>query len=83
MLGRGDEEQLAFATSKDRTIYTFNVADFCRLHAEYMAQSKRHAGIIVVPRQRYSVGDQIRGLLELQRARTTEQMQNRLIFLRI
>ena len=27
-----DEEQLEFATSQGRSIYTLNVDDFCRLH---------------------------------------------------
>lgn len=34
-LGSDDPSQLAFATSLDRVIYTFNVGDFARLHNDY------------------------------------------------
>jgi Domain of unknown function (DUF5615) len=43
-----DMAQLEHATQQGRVLYTFNVGHFCHLHAEYMAQSKSHAGIIVV-----------------------------------
>ena len=49
MTGRDDATQLDFAISQERTLYTFNVADFCRLHTEYMEHRKHHAGIIVMP----------------------------------
>ena len=57
--GKDDKTQLEWAASNKRTLYTFNVADFCRLHREYLGQRKEHAGIIVVPRQRYDVKQQV------------------------
>jgi Domain of unknown function (DUF5615) len=63
MASASDEEQLAYATSEGRTVYTLNVGDFCRLHAEYLAAGKDHSGILVIPRQRYSVGEKIRRLI--------------------
>ena len=81
MTGRNDADQLAFSTEQNRVIYTFNVGDFCRLHAEYMARGDQHTGIIVVPRQRYSIGEQMRALLGLINARTAEEMTNKLTFL--
>jgi Domain of unknown function (DUF5615) len=55
-----DLAQLEHATQHGRVLYTFNVGHFCRLHAQYIAQGKNHAGIIVVFRQRYAVGEQLR-----------------------
>lgn len=33
-----DKDQLEHATIQGRTIHTFNVGDFCRLHTEYIAR---------------------------------------------
>ncbi|MEM7113614.1 MAG: DUF5615 family PIN-like protein [Chloroflexota bacterium] len=46
-MGIPDIEQLAFATSKQRAISTFNVGDFVQLHTLYLAQGHSHGGIIV------------------------------------
>lgn len=58
--GANDAEQLEFATQSDRCIYTFNVGDFARLHQTFLQQQKEHAGIVVIPEQRYSIGEKIR-----------------------
>lgn len=63
MKEKDDREQLEYATRQGRVIFTFNVGHFCKLHQDCLAQGKNHAGIIVVYRQRYSVGEQIRRLL--------------------
>ena len=42
-----DEEQLAFATSENRAILTFNIRDFAPLHEAWQAAGRPHAGIIV------------------------------------
>jgi predicted nuclease of predicted toxin-antitoxin system len=42
-----DEEQLAFATSENRAILTFNIRDFAPLHEAWQAAKRPHAGIIV------------------------------------
>jgi hypothetical protein len=78
---RTDEEQLEFARSQGRVLFGFNVSHFSRLHAEYLSQGKPHAGIILAPQQRYSVGERVRRLLKLMGARSAEEMQNRLEFL--
>lgn len=81
MIQATDDAQLTFATGNGRTIYTFNVHDFCRLHAQWLAAGRRHAGIVVARQQQYSVGEQMRRLLKLLAARTAEDMHNRLEFL--
>ena len=81
MSEKDDIDQLEYATQRGRVIYTFNVGHFCQLHNEYIAQSKSHAGIIVVYRQRYSVGEQIRRLSNLINTKTAEEMRDNLHFL--
>lgn len=46
-----------------------------------MSQGKSHAGIIVAPQQRFSIGEQIRLLLKLIAARSAEDMLNQMEFL--
>lgn len=82
--GKSEEDditQLGHATEQMRSLYTFNVGHFCKLHSEFMAQGKEHAGIIVVYRQRYSIGEQIRRLSELISAKSAEDIRNTLHFL--
>ncbi|VEP18156.1 conserved hypothetical protein [Hyella patelloides LEGE 07179] len=79
--GIADTEQLIWARKNNRIIYTFNVGDFCRLHTIYMTERKKHSGIIVVPRQRYSVGEQLKGLQNLIESISSEEIKSQLIFL--
>jgi uncharacterized protein with PIN domain len=65
MSEQDETAQLEYATEHGRVLYTFKVGHFCQLHAQYMAQGKSHTGIIVVFRQRYAVGEQLRRLLQL------------------
>ena len=57
-----DSDQLAFATAEGRTLFSANVGDYSRLHREWMAAGRDHAGIIVRSYQQMPIGDQIRGL---------------------
>lgn len=68
-----DEEQLIWATAQGRVIYTLNVGDFCRLHKIYMEQGREHSGI-VMGRQSYSIGEQLRGFLRLISTKSAEEM---------
>lgn len=79
--GLSDLEQLEFATSQGRVICTGNVGDFLQLHTEFLSSSKTHAGIIIIPRQGYSIGEQIRRLLRLIKSKSAEVMWNNIEFL--
>lgn len=80
-LGSDDPDQLEFASSIGRAIYTFNVGDFARLHNEYLTQKKTHAGIIVMPDQRCSIGEKVRRLASFISRTSAEEMINRMAFL--
>ena len=81
MAGDSDPAQLAYATEQGRVIFTFNVGDYCRLHTEYLAQNRTHAGIVTVARQKYSAGEQAKHLANLVTAMSAEEMVNQLRFL--
>ncbi len=81
MSGQNDIAQLESATKQGRVLYTFNVRHFCQLHSEYQTRGKDHSGIIVVYRQRYTVGEQIRRLSNLINSKPAELMHNNLHFL--
>ena len=80
-LGSNDPSQLEFASLIGRSIYTFNISDFARLHNDYLRQNKTHAGIIVIPDQRYSIGEKVRYLTSFISSTSAEAMVNRLEFL--
>jgi len=81
MIERADENHLAFDTSQDRVLCSFNVADFYRLHTRYVAQQLSHTGIVLSRQQQYSVGESMRRLLRLIARLTAAQMHNRVEFL--
>jgi Tfp pilus assembly protein PilZ len=62
-------------------MYSLNVGHFSRLHGESLAQFRDHSGIIVIPKQRYSIGEKVRRLLQLLDSTSAEEMHNRLEFL--
>ena len=81
MADRTDEEQLEFARSQGRVLVSFNVSHFCQIHTDLLSEGKSHAGIILMPQQRYSIGERLRRLLKLVARRTAEEMHNQLEFL--
>ncbi|MGB5710882.1 MAG: DUF5615 family PIN-like protein [Waterburya sp.] len=80
-LGFSDESQLIWAAKQGRVIYTFNVQDFCQLHSIFLTEKRNHAGIILGTQQRYSIGQQLRGILRLIATKSAEEMINQLEFL--
>lgn len=81
MIQQPDEMQLEYAASQSRVLYSYNVSDFCRLHAQWMATQRAHSGIVVARQQQYSVGEQMRRLLRLIAVKSATGMGNELQFL--
>lgn len=76
-----DEEQLAWANAEARVIYTYNAADFCRLHAEILREQRHHAGIIIGDQQTLSIGEEMRRLLRISEARSVADLRDQIEFL--
>lgn len=81
MIEQADEDHLAAATAQRRVLYSFNLADFYRLHRAWLAAGKSHSGMVLAQQQRYSVGEQMRRLLKLIASKSAEDMQNQAEFL--
>ena len=81
LAGHSDDEQLEWTTQQGRVIYTYNAADFCRLHSAVLLQGRHHAGIIIGDQQTVSIGEEMRRLLKISEAKTAADMQDKLEFL--
>lgn len=81
MIELPDAAHLDYATQHGRTLYSYNIGDYYQLHTLYLPEGKTHAGIILVPQQRYTIGQQMRRLLKLTATLSSQDMQNRLEFL--
>ena len=55
--------------------------DFPRIHGDWLAVGKEHAGIVMVPQQRWSVGRVLVRLLALHVALSAGEMRSRLEYL--
>lgn len=78
-LGCDDPSQLRWASGESRTLVTFNVEDFARLHHVWASGAERHAGIVVSAQR--GVGDMVRRLLHLVGQISAEEMQDQLEYL--
>lgn len=80
MSNKSDEEQLRFATGRNLVMVTCNVADFARLHAEFLATGHNHSGLILIHQQKWSPGELARRIIRLLAAPANRNMRNRLEF---
>ena len=81
MTVESDARQLEYAAKEQRAIYSFNVGDFCQLHSQWLAEGKSHSGIILARQQQFSIGEQLRRLIKLMNAVSSDTMLDRLEFL--
>ena len=81
LLGRSDPDQLAFATSQSRGLYSFNVADYHEIHTSWTAAGRPRAGLLLAQQRRYSIGEQIRRIVRLSATISADAMRNREEFL--
>jgi hypothetical protein len=79
--GSPDRVQLEHATADGRVLFTYNVGDFFALHTQFRQEGRPHAGLILAVQRRYSVGEQMRRILRLNRERSSDDMRNRVEFL--
>ncbi len=78
-MGTTDEEQLLFAASNERAIFTFNRGDFVQLHTEFLSRGDSHYGIIVS--RQLPVGTVVKGLCALLSSYSQESLRNQLLWL--
>ena len=77
-----DEAHLQYATSEARTLFTYNIRDFARLHKKWQAEGKAHHGIIVSYQfSMKSFGELLRRALRFLAIWTPEAIHNQFVFL--
>jgi hypothetical protein len=79
--GSPDRVQLEHATADGRVLFTYNVGDFFALHTQFRREGRSHAGLILAVQQRYTVGEQMRRVLRMNRDRSSDDMRDRVEFL--
>mgnify|MGYP001025447253 CR=1 FL=1 len=77
--GLTDNEQLSYAASQGRALFTFNAADYVRLHLDWLRGGEQHYGIIVS--EQLPVGETVCRLLGLLNRVSAEEMRNQLYWL--
>lgn len=77
--GLPDTEQLAYAATENRTLFSFNAADYIALHKEYLEQGKEHSGIVIS--NQIPIGETTRRLLALLDQVSANEMKNQLRWL--
>lgn len=77
--GESDEAQLVYAASEGRVLVTFNVAHFAALHAAWIGEGRRHAGIVVSSQR--PIGDLLRRILNLAGTLSADALHDRLEYL--
>ena len=77
--GLTDVGQIKYASSEERTMFTHNIADFCRIHSDVTKRGHEHSGIIVS--KQLPIGVIIKALLRLLSNLNYENAKNNVIWL--
>jgi hypothetical protein len=81
MFSGTDEEQLKLATSRNLVLVSCNVADFARIHHQWSAAGRDHAGVILITQQKWGPGELARRILRLLASVPGGNMRGRLEFI--
>ncbi len=77
-----DEDHLEYAVWEGRTLFTYNIRDFAKLHKKWQLKNKTHNGIIIS--YQFSInefGELLRRILKLLYIWSPEKIKNQLLFL--
>ncbi|MBI4649881.1 DUF5615 family PIN-like protein [Candidatus Desantisbacteria bacterium] len=77
--GLSDIDQLKYATSENMTIFTFNIADFYKIHIEFIKNKINHNGIILS--KQLPIGTIVKALSRLLSNADRNNLQNNIIWL--
>jgi predicted nuclease of predicted toxin-antitoxin system len=70
--GLSDAEQLQLAAQEGRTLFTYNTADFVKLHLDWHQRGETHSGIILS--DQLSLAETLRRLLKLLNQITADEI---------
>lgn len=75
--GLTDIEQLKYASSQNRVIFTHNIADFNKIHSDFIKKGLDHSGIILS--KQLPIGVIVKALLKLFANLNYEKVKNNII----
>jgi hypothetical protein len=81
MIERSDSDHLEYATARGRVLCTSNIAHFCALHEQGLREGRSHAGLVMIPQQRYPLGELLRRLHHICAALSQQDITDRVEFL--
>lgn len=76
-----DIDQLNYASSENRVIFSFNVADFNKIHTDFIKKGLSHSGIILS--KQLPIGAIVKALLKLLSDITPEKAKNNIFWLSV
>ena len=77
--GLSDIDQLKYASSENRVIFTFNIADFYKIHSDFIKMGLNHGGIILS--KQFPIGVIVKALLKLLSSLQHEKIRNNIAWL--
>lgn len=77
--GLSDAEQLTYAATAGRALFTYNTPDYLRLHLDWLQRGQEHYGIIVS--DQLPIGETVRRLLNLLNRVTADEIRNQIRWL--
>lgn len=78
-IGLSDMQQLVFATKNKRSLFSYNIGHFAKIHYQWMNIRRLHGGIILS--NQMTIGPVLRRLMRLYFSLNSEDIQNRLEYL--
>jgi hypothetical protein len=77
--GLTDGQQLDYAHSQGRILFTHNVADFAKIHVEYVRKGREHSGIILA--RQLPIGFIVTALLKFLSSSKAKDVRNQAVWL--
>jgi hypothetical protein len=77
--GLSDREQIGYAVLERRVFFSHNVADFVKIHWEFVKAGDHHPGIILS--KQLPIGEIVKALLRLLSHLREEDVMNRIVWL--
>jgi uncharacterized protein with PIN domain len=77
--GSADVEQLDYAHSEGRIFLTHNIADFAKIHLDYVRKGREHSGIILA--RQLPIGLIVAAMLRFLSSSKAKNVQNQVVWL--
>lgn len=76
-----DQEQLEYASSEGRMLFSFNKQDYIPIHKKWFEQGREHCGILLAEKQKSTTKSLISEIAKFLEAYTKEEAYNQIFHL--